>query len=79
VHYVRKTHTERLGNALSAEALGVARACLAEDGAGSLCSALAWALSDEAWSAAQKLSRELQRFRGDAAIAAAALARARYA
>ena len=79
VHFVRKTHTERLGNALSAEALGVARACLAEDGAGSLCSALAWALSDEAWSAAQKLSRELQRFRGDAAIAAAALARARYA
>ncbi len=77
VHFARKTHTERLGNALSAEALGMAKACLAEEGAEGLCAALAWALSDEAWSAAQRLSRELQRFRGDVAIASAALARAR--
>ncbi len=77
VHVVRKTHTERLGNSLSAEALGVARTFLVEEGSESLCSALSWSLSDEAWSAAQKLSRELLRFRGDAAIASAALARAR--
>lgn len=77
VHVVRKTHTERLGNSLSAESLGVAKTFIVEEDSANLCSALAWSLSDEAWDTAQKLSRELLRFRGDAAIASAALARAR--
>lgn len=74
VHVVRRTHTERLACSLSAEALGVARTHIV--GEGDLCSALRWVLSDEAWSTAQNLASRLGQYRGDRAIAGAALKRA---
>ncbi|MEM0458494.1 MAG: glycosyltransferase [Thermofilaceae archaeon] len=74
VHVVRRTHTERLACSLSAEALGVAKTHIV--GEGDLCSALRWALSDEAWAAAQDLASRLSQYRGDRAIAEAALKRA---
>ncbi|MCS7104661.1 MAG: hypothetical protein NZ954_03755 [Thermofilaceae archaeon] len=73
LHLVRRTHTERLGNSRSAESLGVAKTYLVGGDNEDLVSLLKWVLSDEAWSAAQKLSRELIHFKGDEEIASRAL------
>lgn len=73
IHMVKKTHTERLGNSLSAEALGVAKTHVVEEDAGTLCEKIAWALSDEAQEAASRLSSELIKYKGDYEVTKEAL------
>ncbi len=79
VHLVKKTHTERLGNSLSAEALGVARTHVVDEDAGTLCEKILWALSDEAQEAASRLSNELIRYKGDYEVVREALKLANHA
>lgn len=77
IHVVQPTHTERLGNASSAERMGVARTYVLGSGSGALCEALRWALSEEASERARGLASMLKEYRGDEAAARKALAAAR--
>ena len=77
VHVVQPTHTERLGNAASAERMGVARTYVLSSRPSALCEALRWALSDEALEAARDLAERLREYRGDEAAARRALEAAR--
>ena len=73
IHVVKATHTERLGNSLSAQKLGVARVYVVGDYTEELCNALKWALSSEAWESAQSLAEALRWYRGDELAARRAL------
>lgn len=65
LHMVQPTHTERLNNSRSAEALGVARLYVLGEDPERFCSALLWCLGDEAREKAEGLGATLAGYRGD--------------